>query len=538
MRMKWTAPLLFLQTVAASARGLTAGDAPAPAVAAAPGPGPAPELPGLDTLHLKFEIRNYNYFDLTKETCPEKINRKKKIHTHKEVVAAEKVEAKAEDTAEKKIEEKVEKKEDKKADDKADKAVVEKKEPPSVAHSSGLPWMADKGKKKPPPAKPVDTKPPPSSDAAVDVNNAIDEVHGNSDNIAKQIQKGLGNFGAKDAPKPPWVDKKDGKASFVQLDSSYAAIDSCVAERSSLGETTSMECTTIMDVLRKTIKETVKGVITCLYLRSIAGPSPGPAPSPFALPPVAPASLLPSAPAAASFLHLKAPAPVPAPSPSGPVMPDVNIFVTFSQGRKIANPRIGGYSIMVEIAFLDTPGNGIDDVAAARPFLETAIHFASQDLLSKHVQPHAAGEDGYLKNQLMHALKAVTGIKPSLKNVEIESEMINQWNINKCEKHIKGIVDEFTLHYTRDQVPNALYNECTNFMTKMSFSHDYVLDPMDTTRCRRATKKFAKHWKYGKNADEKDFEEMCLNACEAKYGRNAPTCNIHVGKKMINKPSL
>jgi len=194
----------------------------------------------------------------------------------------------------------------------------------------------------------------------------------------------------------------------------------------------------------------------------------------------------------------------------------VRVFVTFAPGRKVGTGR----STIVQIIFHDTPGNGIDDVAAVKPFLAWTR------------------EAGIFSHQLEHALGVVTSIKPRIKKVNIATEVIEQWNINKCESHIKDIVDDFTLHYTRAQVPMALYNECTNFMTRMSFSHDYVLDPMDTRRCKRATRKFEKKWNYGKNAEEKDFEGMCFQACEAKYGRNAPTCNIHAGDGLINQPLL
>jgi len=291
-----------------------------------------------------------------------------------------------------------------------------------------------------------------------------------------------------------------------------------------LGETTSTECTSIQDVLRDAIKETVRGMISCLFEQSISG-SPAPGPAPMALPApvaVAPESLLPAAGPAASFLMSKptkaaqpAPAPAPSPGPSAPQEPDVNIFVTFTQGRKVG----AGMSTIVNIVFLDTPANGIDDVAVAKPFLEWA-------------------SAGLLNHQMDHALQEVTNIKPKIHKVKMTTEMIEQWNVEKCEKHIKGLVDTFSLHYTRAQVPMALYNECTTFMTKMSFSHDYVLDHMDTVRCKRATRKFEKKWNYGKNTEPKDFEGMCLAACEAKYGKNAPTCNVHEGDGLHGQPLL
>merc|ERR1719253_696785 len=90
-------------------------------------------------------------------------------------------------------------------------------------------------------------------------------------------------------------------------------------------------------------------------------------------------------------------------------------------------------------------------------------------------------------------------LDPIVGGFKLKQKVIEQWDVRKCEKHIKDLVDVFAVHYTREQVPMALYNECTNFMTKLSFSHDYILDPLDTKRCRQATVKFATHWNFEKN---------------------------------------
>jgi len=195
-------------------------------------------------------------------------------------------------------------------------------------------------------------------------------------------------------------------------------------------------------------------------------------------------------------------------------MPDVRVFVTFSPGREMD----GGRSTIVEIAFLDTPLNGIDDMAMAMPLIEQSL------------------KSGIFHKQVKKALHAVTGIKAKIGKIELGMKMIEAFEVNKCEEHIKGIVTQFGLHYTRNQVPMALYNECTNFMTRMSFSHDYVLDPLDTIRCRKTTAKFAKHWDGGQKAEDTDFADMCVQACEAKYGRNAPRCNLHGGQGLLGSP--
>jgi len=295
---------------------------------------------------------------------------------------------------------------------------------------------------------------------------------------------------------PPWMQKPEAKPaapSFMQVS---ASTQECIAHQN-MGETKSTECTSIMDVLRDTIKDTVQGMIKCLYKESLM-PSSAASPA---------GGSVPTSPAAA-FLE-KSPAPAPAPGPAGPPpMPDVKIFVTFSPGKKIGK----GKSTMVEITFLDSAGNGVDDVIAAKPFLDWCT------------------KNGLFQDQMEDVLEQVTHVEPDIRHEHLDEEKVEQWNVKKCEKHLESIVSEFSHHYTRRQVPVALYNECTNFMTRMSFSHDYVLDPQDTKRCHKATRKFAAHWNKGMKLEETDFSEMCHQSCEAKYGRNAPLCNVDAEK--------
>jgi len=494
--------------------------------------------PTLETMRIKFEVENFNYYDLTKQTCPEKVQ-KHKHHKKEKLINAPPAPKAEESDAAKGIEVPKLPWMDGKQQDKPpppsvpgpDDVDVPKvdmpppPQPPKVQIGGKLPWMEKKNKTAPSPPKPA----PPQK---VDMAPAIADVHSNSDYISSQIRKGLGGFGSKDdSVKPPWMQKKakaEKAESFLQLD--MDRIGACTAAH--VGEAKSLECTTIMDVLRDTIKDTVRGIINCLYQESLnpVGPSPGPAPAPAKPAPVG--GLLPSAPApaGAAFLFAKpaeekkaakvesAPAPAagPAPGPAAPPAPDVEIFVTFSPGKKVG----AGRSTIVEITFTDTPKNGMDDVKAAKPFLQNSLG------------------NGIFDKQMERSLRKVTHIKPVVRKEKMDTKDVEQWNTKKCEKHIKAIVDEFTHHYTRQQVPMALYNECTNFMTRMSFSHDYVLDPLDTKRCRRATRKFEKTWNYGKNTKENDFEEMCHNACEAKYGRNAPLCNVDQGDSLLDQPLL
>lgn len=203
-----------------------------------------------------------------------------------------------------------------------------------------------------------------------------------------------------------------------------------------------------------------------------------------------------------------------APAPGvAPTLPDVNIFVSFKPGKVTED----GATTMVELAFLDTPGNSMNDLANAIPHIKTAVG------------------SGVFHKEIHNAIAKVFGIKPKIRKISVGIKEIETWDVNKCEEHIRSLVHSFTLHYTRNQVPEALYNECTNFMTKISFSHDYVLDPQDTVRCKQATANFARRWDFGEQARSEDFEYMCVNACEAKYGRNAPKCNLYSGDDLVSQ---
>lgn len=188
-----------------------------------------------------------------------------------------------------------------------------------------------------------------------------------------------------------------------------------------------------------------------------------------------------------------------------------------TQAAKVAKTH---WSVIVDVVITDEPNNGANDLKETQKLLKKAVN------------------NGQLKDSLRGSLYQVTGNEPDIRHVMTESSKINQWDVGKCEKHISKIVNMFTLHYTRAQVPMALYNECTNFMPKMSFSRDHILDSRDAHRCRKATAAFQKLWKYGKNAEPKDFQVMCLEACEAKYGKNAPLCHVTEGKKLKDQPKL
>jgi len=51
----------------------------------APAPAAAAPAPALEALHINFEIKNFNYYDLTKETCPKKVKFFKKKKAGKQL---------------------------------------------------------------------------------------------------------------------------------------------------------------------------------------------------------------------------------------------------------------------------------------------------------------------------------------------------------------------------------------------------------------------------------------------------------------------
>jgi hypothetical protein len=476
--------LLFARAAAHAGQGLSAivlasnAPAPAPGPASGPAAGPAAALAGL---RVTFEIKNYNYYDLTKETCPQTdeadASSKKKdvkidlspakegIHNAIKEIAT-KADEMGEDLAE--VAGVVEK------DDKAEKP----------------PWMEDKAAAAPKKA-PSKAKAPPVEEAS---SSEVDEIGEDLENMVDRKDKSAA---------PPWMKDKEAGASLLETSKSSV----CVIEHKSLAaiHAKSDSCKTVMDVFRSAIEEVVRDVIKCA-LNSAVGSAPAAvAQSPATLVPLPPQAFLQSAPA---------PAPATAPAPAGP--PDPAIFVTFTPGKEVGSGR----TVIVEITFTDKPNNGIDDVAGVKPLIKQVI------------------KDGTLMREMKAALEIVTGLMAKIGKVKMSTAAVDAWNVKKCEGHVKNIVGQFSHHYTREQVPMAMFNECTNFMTRMSFSNDYVLDRTDTIVCRQTTAKFAKHWNYGEKAKPEDFELMCVRSCEAKFGKNAPQCNVEAGDELASQPLL
>lgn len=308
--------------------------------------------------------------------------------------------------------------------------------------------------------------------------------------------------------------------------------------------------TTVQKKLRDAIEHAVEEIVAAAYG---AGPAPAPAvaPAPSAgnpkpVPTGPPMGLLPKkvslvsrlfappwgkgppptaqmtsqAPASARSLRA-APAPgfaaspsvAPAPGPAADTVARPKVHVALFPGKKMKkrhllnSPPIHATTLL-KVTLFERPGNGLNDMQGIKQKLQLAV---------------ASGE---LHKSLAAAIHAVTGVKPVLAAIKVTTKMIQQWDIQKCGAHMSMLVKSFTVHYTKRQVPMALYNECTNFMTKFSFSHDYVLDSRDAARCRKATATFAKRWKLGDNKAPTKFEPMCQNFCEAKFGDDAPQCQL------------
>jgi hypothetical protein len=252
-------------------------------------------------------------------------------------------------------------------------------------------------------------------------------------------------------------------------------------------------------------------------LGSAVGPAPGPAAAP-------------KTPPGLAMLNMAgAPAPGVASSPSGATDDaPVNIFVTFKPGEKykieketesflqVASVARTTY---VQVQITDKPMTGQPLVEQAKAATDKAI------------------KDGTLKRDLVNALKKATSLKPRIifAGQIAKMRMIPEWSEVTCESHLEKVVRMFEVAYTRRMVPMALYNECTNFIPALSFSHDNIHSPLDKKKCRRASLKFAKRWnfnkaswKYGtsKKHEKMDYTAFCHDICEIRYGNGAPKCNV------------
>lgn len=470
---------------------------------AAPAPAPAPASASLDGFTVSFEIDNYDYFGLTdewsnpweddnkEEQRAEKHDGDKTVPRNKTVTSASKAVDLVKDPS--------------KAVDHVKDSLDNKRMTPfegDKAVPPQLPWMEEKAARRAGAAARAQEAP---------VAGAWARALITQDTGAKR-QDGKGG-GAKAAGQT---------ASFLQVGACWHKSDSLKQLLQAQGSQTSL---TMMDALRTAITHAIEDSIEC-EKAALAAKSAKQAAAPAAARAPAPAAALTTAAPAPATAHWRA-----------NMKP--NIHVTFRPGAKrptaslldrgnrsreprmLNKPRASlistwavshaHWSVIVDVTITDRPDNRISDLKEAKTHLRKAL------------------VSGQLEENLRNAMYEVTGDKADIRHAEVKPTAIKQWDVSKCEKHISNVVNMFTLQYTRAQVPMALYNECTNFMPKMSFSRDHILDSVDASRCRKATVAFEKHWKYGANSSPKDFELMCIEACEAKYGDGAPLCHVSEG---------
>jgi len=456
------------------------GHAPVPAPSASPGPAPAPTL---NTISATWVIANLNYYDLTKPW------------TH------------AEDVEEhsKNVRRLINKPSSKGKSSGASDELGELPPPGEVAESvnEGLSDVAE-GKIIPE----AEGSPKDVNDVAKDMGNVVDGAVPDLEKVALHVRK-------LKAKRVMMLNQK----SFLQ------------------------KKVTIQKALRTAIETSVKGTICNPLGAGATVPSPAPAmvmaaPAPVPVgpnlnipPPINPVLLD----AQGGKLRGSGPAPAPMPALSpAPACPQPRAHVAFYPGKPMKIPKLSllqrklpphPKETKVEVTIFDDPNNGVDDLAAAKAALDIAL---TNGVLIENVR------------KVVHDVvsKVIPNFVPkiSAKSFKVQHKAVEAWDIEGCENHMSMIIRNFTIHYTKRQVPMALYDACTNFMTQISFSHDYVLDHRDVVSCRKATKDFAMRWKLGKNDNPTDFHEMCHDFCEAKFGNDAPKCHITGGDNLANQP--
>jgi len=190
---------------------------------------------------------------------------------------------------------------------------------------------------------------------------------------------------------------------------------------------------------------------------------------------------------------------------------------------------------------------------------------------------------------LKNAMRRFVDFKPIVGGMYLNWVMLEPYHVDTCEAKMSKLVHEFSRSYTRRLVPWALYNECTNFMTAMSFSHDPLVNELDRSKCRAWTHNFMQKWNYGKGVKEVadpnlfdcqaglanweqgwssnkkcwccahesqgcdpgiacpktwavnrtvhiDYKCWCQGVCESKFGVGAPVCHITSGAKNFYQP--
>jgi len=195
------------------------------------------------------------------------------------------------------------------------------------------------------------------------------------------------------------------------------------------------------------------------------------------------------------------------------------------------NPTVGRET-RVQVVLTDTPATGDDRLPTIKQVLVNAE------------------KSGLLQAALGAALVKSIGVRPNVTNFAFNNTFVAQWSLESCATHMTQVVHRFSVAYTRRMVPMAIFNECTNFMPAMSFSHDNLPNSMDVHRCRMATIGFAKRWNYGQGngtappptglaafLDTKlkapvDMHGFCVDVCQHKFGSLAPECHAEAHVEM------
>jgi len=259
--------------------------------------------------------------------------------------------------------------------------------------------------------------------------------------------------------------------------------------------------------------------------------APGPAGSP-----AGPAS---PAPALLQFARGPAPAPAPGPAgspgPAGPKKPFPKVFCTLLPVSKEDEAELEGkIKIMKKdgMKLVNKPEDLVKKLED-KNMVGTPTKFVAQIYADDAKQALKAIQDG-LEKKIEKKMDKRLGMDVEIRGMKVKTKEVEQWAHDKCQPQFKKIVTQFSNAYTRFQVPKALFNACTDFMTKLSFSHDNVLNAADTRRCQQATLKFQKSWKYSKDLP-KNLEDLCVDICEHKYGNHAPQCHVTKGDELEKK---
>lgn len=485
------ARVLFALALASEAVAAIRRDSPNPAPAAAPSAAPSPEMPGFS---IRFEVANYNYDDLEQAAAyPAKPTPQPLTNSWKDRFPGHRLVPKVADKVRDEVANEFQNRFWGNTGD-GIKRIVK-----AVAHTTEE--VADATK---------------------------ETLHKNTDHVGDTMIAGSRNVrdGVKQlADAGHEVTKATIGTTQDGVKDATTAIHEQVTFLAKMSATSTIDGEALVgDVVRQTIHDTVEDLLEDgLNLELPAGPSPAP---------VAADS------DSASFLEGASQAPqssdflAQTQKKKNVMESQVDIYVQFHPGtmrplkleRRLqykkdkdkAPEELAGRSTIVEVILTEKMGTTVDEL----PMLMAIV---------KHLE-----RTGSLESHLEFALEKVTGLSPDIRGLTSSAEKIKQWSIDSCASHMKKVLHQFIIAYTRRMVPMAIFNECTNYMVELSFSHDAPATKLDRKQCRDATVKFAKAWNFGKgdqtgnvtSAAPLDFRTFCSDVCMAKHGTEAPQCHV------------